>query len=291
MKWLRLVRWENLSVVFFAHLLLRYALFPFLNLTSKLSDFEFLIFSLSILGVTASGNIINDIFDVESDAINNRKRPIALKEISIKSANRLYVVLLLISIVFVCYVSYRAGSWWLLFVEIASVYVLYLYAKYLKGIAILGNVLVSLLVSLSFMLMVFVELPFQLDRLALNWFLFYAVFAFWTNLNREIIKDVLDIKGDFFKNHHTLPIVMGRSRTNSVLFFSTAVLAIAVVIAVKNYLLAPSNTLIYFIFVVCIPLIFAAYQLFKFQEKVNYKRLSAVYKLVMISGLLSMVIL
>ena len=285
------MRWENLGVVFLAHLGFRYFLFPFIQVNSKLTDVEFIVLSLSIIAVTASGNIINDIFDVESDTINNRNRPLARGEIPVKSANRLYIVMVLISIGLACYVSYRTNSWWLVFLEIATIYVLYLYAKRLKGIALLGNVLVSLLVSLSFLLLILMELPIQLDSRSLRWVLFYGIFAFWANLNREVIKDLQDIKGDFFKKYNTLPILMGRSRTHSVLFISTVLLIIAVVTGVKNYLLAPPNPLIYFIFAVCSPLIFAAYQLFKFQGQVNYKRLSTVYKWVMLTGLLSLVML
>ena len=278
-------------MVFLAHLLFRYFLFPFINLNSKLNEVEFLVLSFSILGITASAQIINDIIAIESDRINNRRRPVAQGKISVKNANLLYAILILVSVGLASLVSYMSNSWWLLVVEIATIYLIYLYVKHLKGIAILGNVTVSLLVGLSFLLLVFIEFPLQLDRKSLNWILFYAVFAFWTNLNREVIKDIQNIKGDFFKKYNTLPILIGRSRTNTVLFFSTSVLIITMVVGVKNYLLAGTNTLIYFIFVVCIPLIFAAYQLFRFQEKVNYKRLNTIYKLVMLTGLLSMVIL
>jgi len=291
MKWLRLVRWENLGVVLLAHLLFRYVLFPFIDLDSALTELEFFILSFSILGVTASGNIINDIFDVEADRINQRKRPLATTKIRLKTANRLYSILVLFSIALASLLSYWLGSWWLVILEMAIIYLLYLYAKRLKGIALLGNILISLLVSLSFLLLILIELPIELAPDTLNWVMFYGIFAFWTNLNREIIKDLQDIKGDFFKKYNTLPIIIGRSRTTSVLFISTAVLIIAVVAGVKNYLLAEPILVIYFIFVICIPLIFAAYQLFKFQEKANYKRLSTVYKLVMLTGLLSMVIL
>ena len=291
MNWLRLVRWINLCVLLLAHLLFRYFLFPFVNLDSALSGFEFLALSFSILCVTASGNIINAIFDVNTDRINNRKGPLVTGDISIKSANLLYIILVCVSIILASYVSYKTNSWWLLFLEIATIYVLYLYAKRLKGIAILGNILVSLLVSLSLLILILIELPVQLDHSSLYWVLFYGIFAFWTNLNRDIIKDLQDIKGDYFKKYNTLPIILGRSRTNTVLFFSTSFLIIAVVIGVKNYLLAQTSTLVYFIFAVCIPLVFAAYQIFKFQEKIKYNRLSAIYKLVMLTGLLSMVIL
>jgi len=291
MNWLRLVRWINLCVVLLAHLLFRYFLFPIITLNSTLNGIEFFALSFSILCVTASGNIINDIFDVDSDRINNRKRPLATGGISLKSAYILYSLLIVIAICLASFVSYKTNTWWLLFIEIATIYALYLYAKRLKGIAIIGNVLVSSLVSLSFLIVVLIELPVQLDHISLNWILFYGIFAFWTNLNREIIKDLQDIKGDYFKKYNTLPIILGRSRTNTVLFFSTSLLIIAIVVGVKNYLLPPTSTFIYFIFGACFPMVFVAYQIFKLQEKVKYARLSIIYKLVMLAGLLSMVAL
>ena len=291
MKWLKLVRWVNLCFVLMTHLLMRYFLFPFLTIETKLSNLDFYILSFSIIGVTASGNIINDIYDVKSDSINKRNRPLAKGEIPIKNAKLLYNIIVLISIVLGVVFSYLNALWWLLITEILSVVLLHLYARYLKGMALLGNITVSLLVSLSFLLLFFVEMPIALTSLSVYWITFYGVFAFWTNLNREIAKDVSDMKGDHAQGFLTLPLLIGKSRTNSVLFFSTSALTIVMVLVVKRFLAVDLTMLSYFIFIVGTPLGYVIYHIYRFEKKSNHKKLGNVYKISILLGVLSMLLL
>ncbi len=291
MKWLKLVRWVNLCFVLMTHLLMRYFLFPFLNIETKLSHLDFYMLSISIIGVTASGNIINDLYDVKSDSINNRNRPLAKGEISHKKAKLLYGVIVAMSMALGFLFSYGMGLWWLLMAEVLSIFLLFIYARYLKGVALIGNVIVSLLVSLSFMLLFFVEMPIALTNLSLYWMVFYGVFAFWTNLNREIVKDVSDMKGDYAQGLQTLPLLIGKSRTNTVLFFSTSILVIIMVLVVKNYLAVDITMLLYFIFAVGTPLGYAIYHIYRFEKKTNHKRLGNVYKMALFLGVLSMLLL
>lgn len=291
MKWLKLVRWVNLCFVLMTHLLIRYFLFPFLSIETKLSHFDFYMLSISIIGVTASGNIINDLYDVKSDSINNRNRPLAKGEISHKKAKLLYGVIVAMSMALGFLFSYGMGLWWLLMAEVLSIFLLFIYARYLKGVALLGNVIVSLLVSLSFMLLFFVEMPIALTNLSLYWIVFYGVFAFWTNLNREIVKDVSDMKGDYAQGLQTLPLLIGKSRTNTVLFFSTSILVIIMVLVVKNYLAVDMTMLLYFIFAVGTPLGYAIYHIYRFEKKTNHKRIGNVYKMALLLGVLSMLLL
>lgn len=291
MKWLLLVRWVNLCFVLMTHLLIRYFLFPFLSIETKLSHFDFYMLSISIIGVTASGNIINDLYDVKSDSINNRNRPLAKGEISHKKAKLLYGVIVAMSMTLGFLFSYGMGLWWLLMAEVLSIFLLFIYARYLKGVALLGNVIVSLLVSLSFMLLFFVEMPIALTNLSLYWIVFYGVFAFWTNLNREIVKDVSDMKGDYAQGLQTLPLLIGKSRTNTVLFFSTSILVIIMVLVVKNYLAVDMTMLLYFIFAVGTPLGYAIYHIYRFEKKTNHKRIGNVYKMALLLGVLSMLLL
>jgi 4-hydroxybenzoate polyprenyltransferase len=291
MKWLILVRWPNLLFVLVTHVLLRHVLFPFLNIDSTISDFYFYLLSLSILGITASGNIINDIFDVTSDQINKRHRPIAKGQISSSRAVIIYITIVLVSLLLGIVFSINYHLWWLIGVEVVAITLLFLYAKFLKAVALLGNIIVSLLVSLSVVLVFLVELPLEIDTLSLYWIAFYIVFAFWTTLNREIAKDVSDRKGDFAVGYNTLPILIGKTRTNSLLFFSTAILIICLVIAVKKYLLVDIALLLYFTFVVCAPLGYVIFHIYKYEERTNYNLVSTLYKIAMALGIFSMILL
>lgn len=290
--WFNLFRWPNLVLIFVAHLLFRVSFLKGLGVDVALNDLDFFLLSLSIILVTAGGNVINDIFDVKSDSINNRSRPIAQGKIKTSSAFLAYIVLNT-SAIFLCfYISYSLNLWSPFVVEIIVILLLYWYARYLKSIPVLGNVLVSILVSLSFVLVLYYDMNKALffEQKYFSWILFYSVFAFWTNLNREWIKDALDIKGDYAQHSLTIPILIGKSRTNILIFASTLLLITTLLFGVKVYLKTSLFFSLYFIFGVVVPLLAVLYKIGKDETQVNYKTLSRIYKIAMLTGVFSLIL-
>ena len=290
--WLNLFRWPNLLFIFIAHLLFRWSFLDHFDLGFNLNSMDFFLLSFSIVLIAAAGNIINDVFDIKTDLVNMRNRPLALKQIKISKAYSVYFIFNFIAIILSFYISYKLLFWSLFVVEIGVVLVLYFYAKYLKSIPVFGNVLVSLLVSLSFVLVLYFDMNSNLffDHKIFKWILFYSVFAFWSNLNREWIKDTLDIKGDYAQNISTLPILIGKSRMNTLIFTSTLLLIVALFFMVKVLLKAEIIFSLYFIFGICIPLCFVLYKILKDENHVNYNVLSLVYKLTMLIGVFSLIL-
>src|SRR5690606_14297971 len=102
---------------------------------------------------------------------------------------------------------------------------LYLYASYLKGVFLVGNLLVSGLVAMSLLIVpLFDLLPAitvenQAGQSAVfKIVLYYALFAFSINFIREIVKDLQDINGDKKGGMNTLAIALGRKRTMKIVF-------------------------------------------------------------------------
>lgn len=279
-------------LIIIAHALLRFSFLPEFNMTSYLSLAEFLALSLSIILVAASGNMINDIFDIETDFVNKKQRPLVLGQIKISKVYLVYSIFNLIAISISIYISYIIQNEVLFYVEIGVVFLLYCYARYLKHIPLLGNVLISVLVSMAFVLVAIVNTNFEFVSWtqAENWLMFYVCFAFWTNLNREVIKDVIDIKGDYAQKFLTLPILLGKSRINTVLFVSSIFLIGALLIGVNFFLNAQPVFVIYIIFGICFPLLFVLYKIGKHETQVNYALLSNIYKFVLLIGLCSILL-
>ncbi|TKS56183.1 UbiA family prenyltransferase [Mesohalobacter halotolerans] len=291
--WLNLLRWPNLLLIFITHILFRLSFLDHFELGFRLNPLEFFLLSFSIISIAAAGNIINDIFDIKTDFVNKRsRRPIALNQINFSKAYSAYFILNIIAITLSFYISFRLELWSLLIVEFAVILVLYYYSRYFKAIPILGNVLVSLLVSLSFVLVLYFDMDHNLlfSYKIFKWILFYSVLAFWSNLNREWIKDTSDIKGDYAQNISTLPILIGKSRMNTLIFFSTLLLIVALFFIVKVLLKAELIFSLYFIFGICIPLSIVLYKIWKFENHVNYKVLSSIYKLTMLIGVFSLIL-
>jgi geranylgeranylglycerol-phosphate geranylgeranyltransferase len=130
------------------------------------------------------GNVVNDILDVGSDRISHPDRPLPKNELSLSSATIICFFLCSFSIVNAFLVSTIHGIG-----TVVPLALLSLYAFYLKGTPLAGNIIVSLLVAYT---IIFGGLSApQCNRLIIP-----ALLAFLLNLAREIIKDLQDEEGD-----------------------------------------------------------------------------------------------
>lgn len=168
-------------------------------------DFTFntLSFFASIIFTTAAGYAINDHFDLQSDILNKKNRPIQKYSLSLKNVFSLYFILNFFAI-FLAYISldiYFALV--VLFVQLS----LLLYARYLKRIALLGNILVALLSSLS-ILLIFKIIPETNPRFQ-AFILHFSIFIFVYTLSRELFKTIEDTLGDKESKMKTLSCLLG----------------------------------------------------------------------------------
>lgn len=282
-------------------ILIKYALFePFLEsteLTITLNGFGFGLLVLSTLCIAAAGNIINDIYDTETDAINRSSKVIIGKSISEKTAYTLFFTFNIIGVLIGFYLSNLVGrsNFFAIFVLISGL--LYIYASYLKQSLLLGNILISVLVSLSILIVgVFELIPVitaQNQTTQLTFFkilMDYAIFAFLINLVREITKDIEDIDGDYKSSMNTLPIAIGRDRASKVVFALTVVVLFVVVYYLVTYLLKFEIIIAYFVILIIAPLIYISVKAFGAKTKKHFHHLSNMLKLVMLFGMLSMLL-
>ncbi|MBJ7879990.1 geranylgeranylglycerol-phosphate geranylgeranyltransferase [Gelidibacter salicanalis] len=298
---LNLIRWKNLLMIATMQLLIKYALFePFLettNLTITLNGFGFGLLVFSTLCIAAAGNIINDIYDIETDAVNRPSKVIVGSKITEKTAFILFIVFNIIGVLIGFYLSNLVGrsGFFAIFVIISAL--LYVYASYLKPTLLLGNIIISTMVALSILIVgVFELIPVittQNQATQLTFFkilLDYALFAFLMNLAREIIKDLEDVDGDHKAGMNTLPIVIGRSRASKAAFMVTLVPLFGSVYYVATYLFKYELFIGYFLIFIIAPLIYIAIRTFSAKSKKEYRHISTMLKLVMLFGMLSLVL-
>jgi 4-hydroxybenzoate polyprenyltransferase len=118
----------------------------------------------------------------------------------------------------------------------------------------------------------------------------YAIFAFMINLIRELVKDIEDINGDHKAGMQTLPIVLGRERTNKIVFALSFIPLASVIYYVITQLFKQTEIVGYFLIFVIAPLIYISIKLFSAEHKSHYKHISLILKLVMFTGMLSMLL-
>lgn len=298
MHLLNLIRWKNLLLIALVQILIKYALLESFEVVRfTLNDFGFGLLVLATLCIAAAGNIINDIYDVETDLINKPNKVIVGNSISEKSAFNLYIILTIIGVGIGFYLSnlVSRSGFSSVFVIISAL--LYIYATYLKQTTLAGNIVVSLMVAMSLIIVgLFELLPVitpQNQETQLTFFRIifdYSIFAFMINLLREIIKDIEDINGDYNAEMKTLPIVIGRERATKVVFWLSLIPLFAVVYYVITYLYKHYIAVGYFLIFIIAPLLYFTIKSFSAETKQEVNLLSTLLKFIMLFGILSLLL-
>ncbi|MFI1770533.1 geranylgeranylglycerol-phosphate geranylgeranyltransferase [Thalassobellus citreus] len=294
---LNLIRWKNLLMIAVVQLLIKYALLEPFGVNTTLDAFGISLLILATIFIAAAGNIINDIYDVETDFVNKPEKLIVGKTISEKTAYNLFIVFNIIGVGIGFYISNLVGKsgFFSLFVIISAL--LYVYATYLKRTLLIGNIIISVLVALSILIVgIFELLPaitIQNQQTQLTFFkiiLDYAIFAFIINLLREIAKDLEDIDGDYKAGMNTLPIAIGRIRATNVLFVLSLIPLMAIAFYVINSLYKNDIAVGYFLLFIIGPLLYTSIKSFNAKTKKEYHHISSILKIVMVFGMLSLLL-
>ncbi|WP_308992229.1 geranylgeranylglycerol-phosphate geranylgeranyltransferase [Mariniflexile litorale] len=297
MNIINLIRWKNLLMIAIVQLLIKYALLEPFGVPTSLNTLGIVLLILATICIAAAGNIINDIYDIETDFINKPDKIIVGKSISEKTAYNLFIIFNVVGVSIGFYLSHMVdrNAFFSLFVIISAL--LYVYATYLKQTLLIGNIVISVLVALSLIIVgIFELLPAtisfnQQTQLTFFKIIFdYAVFAFIINLLREITKDLEDINGDYKAGMNTLPIAIGTKRATKVLFTLSFVPLFIVGSYVVNSLYKNQIAVLYFLIFIIAPLIYITIKLFNASTKKDFHHISNMLKLVMLFGMLSLLL-
>jgi 4-hydroxybenzoate polyprenyltransferase len=294
---LNLIRYKNLLLIILTQVLIKYALFASFGVRVTLSLFEFILLVLATICIAAAGNVINDVYDVETDLVNKPHNVIVGKSISEKTALNLFIILNIIGVGIGFYLSNRIGRSGFAALFIIISVLLYIYATYLKQTVLIGNIIISILVAMGIIIVGLFDLlpaitpqnqPTQLAifKIVLN----YALFAFMINLLREIIKDIEDIDGDSKAEIKTLPVVIGKKRTTIFVFILSLIPLIAVTYYVITYLYKQQIAVVYFLIFIIAPLLYFTIKSISAKNNLELHQLSNILKLVMLFGVLSLLL-
>ncbi len=292
---LKLVRFQNLLLILATQILIKYALFESFGIAVSLGAFDFFLLCLATICIAAAGNIINDLYDVETDRLNKPHRQLIPFRISEKFGYNLYLILTVIGVGIGFYLSNLIGrpGFSAIFIIISAL--LYLYATYLKQIIFVGNIIISLLVAMVIIIVGLYDLLPAItpqnqhtQAVIFSILLDYALFAFMINLLREMIKDQEDVTGDYNTGRNSLPIAVGRSRTNKIIFAIGLVPLAAIIWYMYEYLFNNTYAVVYVLILIVGPLLIFQVNLLNAKKKIHYTRLSLLLKIVMTLGLLSL---
>jgi 4-hydroxybenzoate polyprenyltransferase len=299
----KLIRYKNLFFIVLAQCLLQFCiiqpLYYEVNLVPAIDGLHFVLIVIASICIAAAGNVINDYFDINIDLINKPNKLVVNKIISRRWVIFWHLALNLIGLVCTMYVSLKIGMSSLFIANAVCVLLLFIYSASLKKRLLWGNILVSLLTAWVLMILIIPEYNFftkqSIEQSAANekmlrLGILYAGFSFIISLVREVVKDVEDFEGDVKYGCKTMPIVWGINASK--IFAGIFIIILAIILLVIQIYVVRFGwwvSICYCIIFVITPLFIVFKKLLIAQSKDDFGKLSNYIKLVMLTGILSMI--
>ncbi len=219
--------------------------------------------------VCAFGNIVNDLNDIEIDRINNPKRPLVSGQVKKNIAVTMTLLLAIIALLITLTLGLKP-----FLLVFFTILLLFFYAVHFKKMPF-ANFIVALIAGLSFVFGGFIN-----DNILS---LIPAIFALLIHTPREIIKDIIDIKGDKKFGVSSLSILYGEKHAENIarlflwLLFLTSPLPYVLGVLNLSYLIV--------IGIVALPMI-----IITIVKLPNHHLASNLMKFIMLVGLVAFII-
>jgi 4-hydroxybenzoate polyprenyltransferase len=300
MSFFKLIRLPNLGIVVLTQCLLYYWIIRQVlkdaNIAPTLDHLQFGLFVLVTTLITASSYIFNDIIDFKADQLNKPQKVMLGQKVSFQIAYWSSGVMLLIGFLVSFYLAMSLGRLPYLSIFPAAVIGLLFYNVKWKGIPLVGNFTIALYCAGVAAILWVAEAP-ALNQLyiqdasayQLAWtvFFWYMLFAFFSTMIREIIKDLQDIKGDEQAGLKTMPIAWGKRTAKAMaLLFSLLFFVILAFFGWQFHTVFGRNMLAYLCFGILLPVGFSAIWVIRSDKARSFYQLSQFWKGIMVLGLL-----
>ncbi len=225
------------------------------------------------IAVAAGANAINDRFDVEIDRVNRPDRPIPRGALTERDATLTWGTSA--GVAAIC--SATVGSWPFAIV-VGSIVLLYFYSRSLKAMPLVGNLVVAGMTGLAFVYGASAVGSIQAGIVP-------ALFAFFANLAREVVKDVEDRDGDSKANAATLPVRYGVRPARIVTSVSLILLILITLVVGTRDLYRPAFLPI--VLVADAIMAFVAVAVWRNDTPAHMRMLSSLLKVAMVVGLVA----
>ena len=242
-----------------------------------LTDTTLLIIVFCTVGAIASGYIANNFYDQEKDLINRPQKLMIDHIVSQKTKFWVYITLNFSVVFLSSFISIRAVAFFL-----SYIFFIWFYSHKIKKLPLIGN-LTSALLSIT---------PFFAILLYFkNYNALIFVFGFYLFLVlaiRELLKSLINIKGDLTLNYKTVPVLYGESYTKKVVSILISINCLVSFILIYFFELRKMN--IFFIGS-SVYLIFIFFLLRKAKDQRDFNLIQNFLKLLIFIGVLSIVLL
>jgi 4-hydroxybenzoate polyprenyltransferase len=269
-----LVRWYNLLLIAAAQYLTAIKILnPDYTMLQILSmpQLHWIVFSTAL--IIAGGYLINAFYDYEKDLANHGEDVIINKIISKRFAINAYLFCNSFALLIGVVLNIKLALFYSLLI-----FLLWFYSHKLKKMPLLGNFCASFLAVSAFLSICIFY--WNINKLIVM----YATYIGLIALIREVLKDLVAIKGDMLFGYKTFPVLFGIKKTK-LLLVPLMLLCVPIGYFLFSYLY-PSYSAFYFsvsftgIFVWMFYLIFST-------DEMNFRKLDNFYKLMIVLGVLN----
>ncbi len=300
MPFFKLIRLPNLGIVALTQYLLYYLVIRRALLVShiepQLNDLQLGLLALITVLITGSGYIFNDIIDLKADKLNRPDKVLLEEVIPLQIAYWAAGVMLLTGFLLSFYLAMILQRIPCLFIYPLAVIGLLGYNIRWKGVPLIGNLVVALYCAGVAGILWIAERPslqmlkieqaevFYLTRSMVFW---YMLFAFFSNLIREIVKDMEDQAGDREAGLRTIPIAWGEKTAKMMAsVFSLILLAIIGYYGWQFGQVFERNVLAYLLMGILLPISAVIIRQIRARNPAGFHQSSQLWKGIMVLGLL-----
>ncbi len=280
LSFLKLIRIDNLLLIAFAQLCIKYGLLAPFEVATTLDFFGIVLLIIATILLVAGTNIMQYI--QASNFRHKHDTPIIFSE---KKAYNLFIITNVLSVAVGFYLSYSINSpkFAALFIIISGI--LYMYETYLKEIVVVKNLLIASLTALVLIAVGIFDIAPAItsenqptQKVFFMILVDYAILCFALIIIRELVKDCINSDQDYNRGLQTIPIVLGTARTASLIAILTLIPIGMVVYYCYTYLFHNTIAVILVLAFIIAPLLVISIKAWGSNSQKDFKTLSLLLK-------------
>lgn len=225
--------------------------------------------------VVASGYIINNFYDSKIDRINRPVKTGIDNYVKQETKLTLYFTLNFVGFLFGLLVSWKAALFFAVYI-----FGIWFYSHKLKKHPFTGLISATILTILPFFA-VFIHYK-NFSKIIFV----HAVFLFLVIMERELIKDLENMKGALVNNYRTFTIAYGEQKTKQLILI-LSILTILPIVILFSY--PELSYMRYYFYIALLTLVFVVIYLWKSSKQSQYRFLHNILKLLLLLGVFSLV--
>ena len=298
MKYLQLIRFQNLLLLAFMQWVMRYLFLTQSYIDLALTDINYLLLVVSTVCIAAGGAVMQHIVNQEEDEMIQPQKRVVGNTISEAAAYNWYIGLTIIGVGVGFYLSNVIYKPTFASLFILAATLLYVKASNLNRIPLVGTIISALLVAISILVIALFDVFPATDAVnkirmgeAFGILVDYAVFSFLLVLVFELFSTLKNKENDDRLGNATVATRLGNTKTKIIIGVITLFLIVLILYYSKVFLFELTLVLCYLLLALVGPLLFFAIKLIGCNTTKEFKILERILYFVILFSILSIAVI